>query len=71
MKIELKTLVEVTPDRLHMTVKLGDDTLGAITIPQGSPSWDVSARENRDALAAVFLSSITEAMRKQNAYDPK
>jgi hypothetical protein len=60
MKFELKVLWEETPTFLHVTVKHGDDTLGALTLPV-NPAWDVAAKEARGAVAGVLLQAITAA----------
>ena len=64
MKLELNVSVDDSPNAMSMTV-YGDkkELLGELRLPNYR-GGDISKRERRDAVAAMFLASLDAAMVK-------
>lgn len=67
MKIELHVTYEVAQrSAATMIVEYNGETLGQVTLPFTERS-DTITREGRDALAGVFLASLTAAFEAEKA----
>jgi hypothetical protein len=61
MKVDLHVSLDIDERRTVMIVRCGDEFLGQVQLPFTGVSM-LMAREHRDALAGVFLASLTAAV---------